>query len=142
MELILYRISWIINYAYTSVFIWLAIIVFGRHHGSTDQNVVRKREVKWWHKAMYNMKLLCCIYERLFLWRLFYFYLFPSCWKKMELLYISNDWRCNNWLRLLEKYLSTLLPSILYAVTIFSVSIFFLLTCFDWWWPCHYLSNS
>ena len=78
-----------------------------------------------------------CFYEDCFI-----FNFFPSCWKKMELLYISNDGRCNNWLRILETYVSTLLPAILYAVTIFSVSVFFLLTCFDWWWPCHYLSNS
>jgi len=54
------------------VFIWLAITVFGRHHGCTDQNVAGNREVKWWQKAMYK-KLLCCIYERLFLWTLYYF---------------------------------------------------------------------
>jgi len=77
-----------------------------------------------------------CFYEHCII-----FNFSPSCWKKMELLYISNK-RCDNWLRLLEKYVSTLLLAILYAVTTFSRSVFFLLTCFDWWWPCHYLSNS
>jgi len=67
-----------------------------------------------------------CFYEHCII-----FNFSPSCWKKMELLYISNK-RCDNWLRLLEKYVSTLLLAILYAVTTFSRSVFFLLTCFDW----------
>jgi len=118
------------------VFIWLAITVFGRHHGCTDQNVACKREVKWWQKAMHNMKLLCCIYERLFFMKIVLFLTFPRH-AEMELLYISNE-RCNNWLRLLEKYVSTLLLTILYAVTTFSGSVFCLLTCFDWCFPYHY----
>jgi len=117
-------------------FIWLAITVFGRHHGCTDQNFACKREVKWWQKAMHNMKLLCCIYERLFFMKIVLFLTFPRH-AEMELLYISNE-RCNNWLRLLEKYVSTLLLTILYAVTTFSGSVFCLLTCFDWCFPYHY----
>jgi len=101
-----------------------------------DQNVACKREVKWWQKAMHNMKLLCCIYERLLFMKIVLFLTFPGH-VKMELLYISNE-RCNNWLRLLEKYVSTLLLTILYAVTTFSGSVFCLLTCFDWCFPYHY----
>jgi len=133
---IYYQLFFSFTHHLVGFFIWLAITVFGRHHGCTDQNFACKREVKWWQKAMHNMKLLCCIYERLFFMKIVLFLTFTRH-AEMELLYISNE-RCNNWLRLLEKYVSTLLLTILYAVTTFSGSVFCLLTCFDWCFPYHY----